>query len=230
MVVANPQNYTLMDILSSSQFYESIITARDITKQTNHESSFCVHGNLRRYIITSPLEEEAHTCVTWEKENGEHHPPKGFGLYTPPNHSRLVDLHYHSPSNTSIPSRRDLIDQLEILTQNSELYSPVRGFRRFNLVCIIAHHSSANNVTKLFFGQYVPSGTVPEMSLPLRLNRLLRKECGGDSKGYDCLNPRLPWKAAQVLTATGKYRAEVVSFRKRSEYDCGLRKLEGWSL
>ncbi len=76
MVVANLQNYTLMDILTSSQFYKNIITARNITRDFNRESSFCVWGDTRRYTMTVPLREKKRFCDAWEeKTGGPHHPP-----------------------------------------------------------------------------------------------------------------------------------------------------------
>jgi hypothetical protein len=209
-----------MDILTSSQFYENIIATRDLTYNSNHESSFCVWGDARRYTLTIPREERKKSCVEWKKESGDYHSPKGYGLYTPKNKSRLVDLHYHLKDNIGIPSQRDLVNQLEILTLNFELHPYSKYFD--NLVSIVAHHSSANNITKLFFGQYDVSEGIPEEGFPLSLNRLQNKEIR--KKGY------IPHRLAIVLQTTGKYRAEVVSFKNSSEYGYGLRKLEEWSL
>ncbi len=219
MVVSHLQNYTLMDILASNDYYDNIITARDLTYNSNHESSFCVWGDARKYTLTIPREEGKNSCVTWEKENDNSHSPKGYGLYTPKNKSRLIDLHYHPKDNMGIPSQRDLVNQLEILTQNFKLHLSSKHF--YNLVSIVAHHSYANNITKLFFGQYDVSDGIPKEGLPLSLDRLLNKEIR--KKGY------IPHRLAAVLQATGKYRAEVVSFKNRSEYFFGLRKLEEWS-
>ncbi len=228
MVVANVQNYTLMDILASSQFYENIITARNITRDFNRESSFCVWGDTRRYTMTVPLEERKRLCDTWEEKTGGPHHPCGFGLYTPKDKSRLLDVHYHPLDNGAIPSHRDLENQLEVLTRNFDIHPSSLEFH--NLVSIVAHHSRANNITRLFFGQYEVSEAFPEPDVPSYLyrclNRFVREESernGDGSNYYQFLH-----KAARVLTATGKYRAEVVSFRKQSEYFYGLRKLEGW--
>ena len=218
MVVANLQNYTLMDILASSQFYEHIITARNITRASDCESSFCVWGDTRRYTLTVPLEEEKRSCnISEEKIIGLHH-PRGFGLYTPKDKSRLIDLHYHPCDSTAIPSSRDLENQFEILTQNFELHPSSKYFH--NLVSVVAHYSPINNITRLFFGQYDVSECIPEESFPLSLNRFMNKEI--KKSGY------IPRKVVEVLNAARKYRAEVISFRIKSEYGYGLRKLGGW--
>lgn len=218
MVVANIQNYTLMDILASSQFYESIITARNITRDSNCESSFCVWGDARRYTMTVPLKGRKRFCYAWGKKADELHHPRGFGLYTPKDKSCLLELHYHPPDNFAIPSKIDLENQLAVLTKNFKFHPDSKYIH--NLVSIVAHHSRANNITRLFFGQYNVSEGIPEEGSPHSLDCLQNKEI--KKRGY------VPRMTARVLTATGKYRAEVVSFRKRSEYDCGLRKLEGW--
>lgn len=220
MVIANLQNYTLMDILVSNQFYNNIITARNITRHSNCESSFCVWGDTRRYTMTVPLKEKKRFCDAWEEKTGGPYHPYGFGLYTPKGKSRLLDVHYHPPDNSAIPSIIDLENQLEVLINNFELHPSSKYVH--NLISIVAHHSRANNITRLFFGQYDVSESIPKKDLPLFLDCLQNKEI--KKRGY------IPRKSAQVLTATGKYHAEVVSFRKRSEYFYGMRKLEGWTL
>ncbi|HLD72205.1 MAG TPA: hypothetical protein VJA23_01330 [Candidatus Nanoarchaeia archaeon] len=219
MTVSHLQNYTLMDILVSSQFYENIIAARDLTYNSGHESSFCVWGDARRYTLTIPREERTKSCMEGGKENCGDYSTKGYGLYTPKNKSRLIDLHYPHKDNMVIPSQRDLVNQLEVLAQNFELHPSSKYFD--DLVSIVAHHSPANNIIKLFFGQYDVSDDIPEEGLPLSLNRLLNKEIG--KSGY------IPHRLATVLQSTGKYRAEVISFKNRSEYFSGLRKLKEWS-
>ncbi|MEK6845471.1 MAG: hypothetical protein AABY26_01825, partial [Nanoarchaeota archaeon] len=157
-------------------------------------------------------------CYGWEeKKSGPHH-PYGFGLYTPKSKSRLIDVHNHPLDNDAIPSKIDLENQLEVLIQNFELHSSSKYFH--NLVSVVAHYSPINNITRLFFGQYDVSEGIPEEGLPLSLNCFLNKEI--KRSGY------VPRNVARVLTATGKYRAEVISFRKRSEYFFGLKKLEKW--
>ncbi len=220
MVLAHLQNYTLMDILTSNQFYESIIAARNITRNSNCESSFCVWGDTRRYTLTIPLEGRKRFCDAWEEKTGGPHHPCGFGLYTPKGKSRLLDVHYHPLDNSAIPSIIDLESQLEVLIQNFELHHSSKY--PHNLISVVAHHSRANNITRLFFGQYDVSRGIPEEGSPHSLSCLLDKEI--KKRGY------IPHKVAQMLTATGKYRAEVVSFRKRSEYFDGMKRLEGWTL
>ncbi len=127
-------------------------------------------------------------------------------------------MHYHPLDNTAFPSKRDLENQLEVLTQNFELHPSSKYF--YNMVSIVAHHSRANNITRLFFGQYDVSERIPEEGTPHSLDCLQNKEI--KKRGY------VPRIVARALTASGKYRAEVISFRKRSEYDYGLRKLEEW--
>ncbi len=220
MVLAHLQNYTLMDILTSNQFYENIITARNITRNSKGESSFCVWGDTRRYTLTVPLRERKRFCGTLEEKTGGPRHPLGFGLYTPKDKSRLLDVHYHPPDNSAIPSEIDLENQLEVLIHNFELHHSSKYFH--NLVSIVAHHSRANDITRLFFGQYNVSERIPEEGSPYFLNCIQDKEI--KKRGY------VPRRAARALTATGKYQAEVISFRKRSEYFYGIKRLEEWTL
>ncbi len=250
MAVSHLQNYTLMDLLRSEGFYKNIIAGRDITRASNCESSFCVWGDAQSCTFTSAFKEQADSCDFQEEENGIH-PHPGWGLYTPEGKSRLIDLHFHPDylllDNIGIPSREDFSDQLKVSSKNFQIHlssnvasALPRVIDRdgktysnhgqwFNLVSIIGYYSAPNNQIRLFFGQYVNPDFSPRRNLPARLSRLMFQELGNKGRGYDILDQQLPRKAARVLSATGKYRAEVISFKNRSEYFFGLKKLEEWS-
>ncbi len=218
MVVSHLQNYTLMDLLRSDGFYQNVIACRDITRASNRESSFCGWGDAHSYTLTSPFKEQADSCGFQEEENGIH-PHPGLGLYTPKGKIRLIDLHFHPDylplNNICIPSREDLGDQLNVSFKNSQLHLSFNQGQGFNLVSVIGYYSAPNNIIQLFFGQYVNPDFPPRRNLPARLSRLMFQEWGNYGRGYDILDQQLARKAARVLSATGEYRAEVVSFRNQ---------------
>lgn len=233
MVVAQLQNYTLMDLLRSDGFYQNVVACRDITRRSNRESSFCGWGDEHSYTLTLPFKEQADSCDFQEEEEGIH-PHPGQGLYIPKGKSRLIDLHFHPDylllGNIGIPSKADLTDQLEVFFKNFQLHSPSNQKQGFNLVSVIGYYSAPINTIKLFFGQYVNPDFPPKRSLPACLSKLMFQELGNNGRGYDILDQQLPRKAAGVLKATGEYRAEVILFRNRAGYLKGLSKLESWVL
>ena len=208
--------FTLSDILKSDKFYEGIVEAGRLTEE-NVESSMGVYGDRRRFTITKPLKEYAESA-----RSGTAYEVKGKGLYVPSNKSRIINLHFHPPSDIwkAIPSQRDLETEINDESTPIKFGNPNIGYC-FNVVSMIGHKDS--DEIMLLSTQLKTRrddlGNLPNWVIG-EIEKFVRKY------GFD----GAPDELVRTLNNSGYYRAALMRFKGREDYDKELRKLSDFEL
>ena len=229
MTQKQPANYTLMNILNSNLFFRTLINAVNISRDTCHESSFGVYGDMQKYRITRALKEDQHRTLCGTDGRGIVYDQEGYGLYVPENKSRIIAVHFHNPESAAIPSKDDL--KTELQRTNLAVYSKDKWFV-FNKTEVIGHSPEKEEIT-LLFRQLVKNPdeiTVSDEEFATYTHDLQRSKLGDEKGTLDFSDRELSHKVAELLNSTGFYRAVAVSFGDKNSYRKEIKKLREFTL
>jgi|GEM_PF-4147239 len=219
-------NYNLMDIINSGEFFERLAGAAKISK-TNFEASFCIYGDGKRYKITKVLKEERDRCLTGKDyQDGFVFDKKGHGLWCPESKNKIVNVHFHPSYSLAVPSFADLesddYKNMLKIDKKGKCFS-------FNVTNVVGH--SENEKITLLFRQLINDFPLESFESLTEYVEGLKKSLLENKRGeLDFSDKTLPYKMADILNSTKKYRAAVVAFKNMKEYKKEIQKLKGFSL
>jgi hypothetical protein len=227
---SNKLNYTLMDILKSDKFYQQLTRAANISREESRESAFNVYGDLKRWVVTRASREYETFCLPGGVgSDGWVFQTKGEGMYKPEKENELVNVHFHTPDCSAIPSLGDLRHESEFAWLDNGVVVLNDGYTYIVPTPIIGHSTPEGKIT-LLFRQMTLDYSSLKPTFSEFVSDMLRKRLSGDSERIDFSDALLPDKAAAILNSTKMYKAGVVKFEDRLTYEKSVEKLSHFSL
>jgi len=229
----NEVEYILKDILLSDLFFSNILEAAKLMDMHWHETSFAVNGDVHEYEVNEVLEEDPGECKVGVDEHGIIYDVEGSGLHMPEHKFRILDMHFHSPNNVAVPSMSDFLSLYNNFSENylktMERYTGGIGW--VNPLEIVGHKKGSKIV--LFLLQFADkfnfeTKTSEDNDLAEEIIESMYYEAMGKASDQyneiDFADERLPYKFAEYLNSRGFFRATVLCFNNRKEYEIEIEK------
>jgi hypothetical protein len=248
----NEVEYNLKDVLLSDLFFSNILEAAKITNMHWHETSFAVNGDVHEYEVNDVLEEDVDKCQAGVDEFGIIYDVEGYGLYMPEQSLlhmpepkfRILAIHFHPPDNSAVPSINDLISLYNDFRNNYHKTFDrfTRGIGWVNPLEIVGHKKGSKIV--LFLLQFTDKFnfdpktsedddrtqhlTISHDDLVKEIIESMYYEVWGKASNQynelDFADRRLPYKFAEYFNSRGFFRATVLCFNNRKEYEIEIEK------